>query len=71
MSKVRFSPAVPVLTYERVVEQIEAVIVSGEVPPGQHLPSERELMVQFSVSRPTVREALRVLQSRVSTYLAE
>ena len=64
MSKVRFSPAVPVLTYERVVEQIEGVIVSGEVQPGQHLPSERELMVQFSVSRPTVREALRVLQSR-------
>ncbi|MBO0898129.1 FadR/GntR family transcriptional regulator [Arthrobacter sunyaminii] len=64
MSKISFSPAVPVLTYERVVEQIEAVIISGEVQPGQHLPSERELMVQFSVSRPTVREALRVLQSR-------
>ncbi|MBG6185107.1 DNA-binding FadR family transcriptional regulator [Arthrobacter sp. CAN_A214] len=63
MSKVSFSRAVPVLTYERVVEQIERAIVSGEITPGQHLPSERELMVQFSVSRPTVREALRVLQS--------
>lgn len=64
MSKVNFTPALPVLTYERVVEQIEQAIVSGEIQPGQHLPSERELMVQFSVSRSTVREALRVLQSQ-------
>ncbi|MGJ9402101.1 FadR/GntR family transcriptional regulator [Arthrobacter sp. KK5.5] len=59
----RFTPAVPVRTYERVVEQIESAITSGAVRPGEHLPSERELMVQFSVSRPTIREALRVLQS--------
>lgn len=58
-----FTPAVPVRTYERVVEQIEKAIISGAVAPGEHLPSERELMVQFSVSRPTIREALRVLQS--------
>ncbi|MBB2995821.1 FadR/GntR family transcriptional regulator [Paeniglutamicibacter cryotolerans] len=58
-----FTPAVPVRTYERVVEQIENAITSGAVAPGDHLPSERELMVQFSVSRPTIREALRVLQS--------
>ncbi|WP_341394163.1 FadR/GntR family transcriptional regulator [Arthrobacter sp. G119Y2] len=64
MSKINFTPAVPVLTYERVVEQIEEAILSGTLEPGQHLPSERELVVQFSVSRPTVREALRVLQSR-------
>ncbi|MFB0833985.1 FadR/GntR family transcriptional regulator [Arthrobacter halodurans] len=59
----QFTPAVPVRTYERVVEQIESAITSGTVRPGEHLPSERELMVQFSVSRPTIREALRVLQS--------
>jgi GntR family transcriptional repressor for pyruvate dehydrogenase complex len=64
MSKISFTPAVPVLTYERVVEQIEEAILSGTLEPGQHLPSERELVTQFSVSRPTVREALRVLQSR-------
>ncbi|MBG0738597.1 FadR family transcriptional regulator [Paeniglutamicibacter antarcticus] len=61
---VTFSPVVPVLTYERVVEQIEQAIVGGEVHPGQRLPSERELMVQFSVSRSTIREALRVLQAQ-------
>lgn len=64
MNTVSFTPAVPTLTYQRVVEQIEQAILSGDVQPGQHLPSERELMVQFSVSRPTVREALRVLQSQ-------
>lgn len=64
MNTVTFTPAVPTLTYQRVVEQIEQAILSGEIKPGQHLPSERELMVQLSVSRPTVREALRVLQSQ-------
>ena len=45
------------------MEQIEAAILSGELPVGSRLGSERELMVQFGVSRPTVREALRMLQS--------
>lgn len=63
MNTVSFTPAVATLTYERVVEQIEKAITSGSILPGDHLPSERELMVQFSVSRPTIREALRVLQS--------
>lgn len=58
-----FSPAVPVHTYQRIVEQIEEAILSGDIPIGSQLASERDLMVQFSVSRPTVREALRVLQS--------
>ncbi|UOQ56288.1 FadR family transcriptional regulator [Leucobacter allii] len=58
-----FEPAVPVHTYERIVDQIERAIVSGEIPVGSQLASERDLMVQFGVSRPTVREALRILQS--------
>lgn len=53
----------PVHTYERIVDQIEQAIVSGEIPVGSQLASERDLMVQFGVSRPTVREALRILQS--------
>ncbi|QBE48391.1 FadR/GntR family transcriptional regulator [Leucobacter triazinivorans] len=58
-----FEPAVPVHTYQRIVDQIEQAIVSGEIPVGSQLASERDLMVQFGVSRPTVREALRILQS--------
>ncbi|MEV0612453.1 FCD domain-containing protein [Nonomuraea sp. NPDC050404] len=60
----RFEPVRAVRAYERVVEQVEEAIEGGDLTPGQHLPSERELMVQFSVSRSTIREALRVLQAR-------
>ncbi|GAA2210880.1 FadR/GntR family transcriptional regulator [Nonomuraea monospora] len=60
----RFEPVRAVRAYERVVEQVEEAIESGALAPGGRLPSERELMVQFSVSRSTVREALRVLQAR-------
>lgn len=38
-------------------------IVRGELRPGQMLPSEAVLATQFGVSRPTLREALRVLES--------
>lgn len=58
-----FEPVAPVRAYQRVVEQIEQAVLSGDLVPGQRLPSERELMAQFEVSRSTVREALRVLQA--------
>lgn len=61
--KMRFEPVKPVRAYERVVEQIEQAILDGSAKPGDHLPSERELMVQFEVSRSTIREAIRVLES--------
>ncbi|MGW0811038.1 FadR/GntR family transcriptional regulator [Nonomuraea sp. NPDC002799] len=60
----RFEPVRTVRAYERIVEQVEEAIESGALCPGGRLASERELMVQFSVSRSTVREALRVLQAR-------
>ncbi|WP_340686038.1 FadR/GntR family transcriptional regulator [Amycolatopsis coloradensis] len=58
-----FEPVAPVRAYQRVVEQIEEAVFSGRMKPGDRLPSERELMVQFDVGRSTVREALRVLQA--------
>lgn len=59
----RFQQVRPVRLYQRIVEQIEDAIARGELKPGQRLPSERELVGQFGASRPTVREALRVLES--------
>lgn len=50
--------------YEDVVEQIEHTILTGGLRAGDRLSSERALIGQFGVSRATIREALRVLQSR-------
>lgn len=58
-----FEPVRPVRAYERIVEQVEERVLRGQLRPGGRLPSEREMMAQFRVSRSTVREALRVLES--------
>jgi len=60
---VAFTPVQKVSAYESIVLQIESAVESGELKPGDHLPGERKLMSDFSVSRATVREALRVLQA--------
>jgi GntR family transcriptional regulator, transcriptional repressor for pyruvate dehydrogenase complex len=59
----RFEPVQTVRAYQRIVEQVEDALARGDLAPGQRLPSERELVAQFEVSRSTVREALRVLES--------
>jgi DNA-binding FadR family transcriptional regulator len=48
--------------YRQVADQIRVLIGTGELKPGSRLPPERELAERFSVSRPTVREALIVLE---------
>lgn len=44
---------------EDVFEQILAEVLSGEMRPGESLPSERRLAEVLGVSRPAVREALK------------
>lgn len=46
-----------------VAATLRRQIVRGELVEGAILPNENELMEQFSVSRPTLREAFRVLES--------
>src|SRR3979411_502335 len=48
--------------YERIVEQIHALIREGRWAPGDQIPPERELAERFRVSRTSVREALRALE---------
>ena len=48
---------------EEVFEQIATDVLSGEMQPGEALPSERRLAEVFGVSRPAVREALKRLSA--------
>ena len=50
--------------YEKIVEQIEERITSGDLKPGDKLPPERELTKQFGVSRTAVREAMKALTQK-------
>lgn len=47
---------------EAIYGQIKELILSGELKPGDRLPSERSLMERLQRSRPTIREALRMLE---------
>lgn len=46
---------------EAIYTQIRELITSGVLKPGDRLPSERAMMEQLHRSRPTIREALRML----------
>lgn len=48
--------------YEKVVEKLKESISRGEILPGDPLPSERQLMDDFGVSRSSLREAFRVME---------
>jgi len=46
------------------VEQIEDLILKGVLQSGDRLPAERDLAEQMNVSRPVLRDALKVLEER-------
>lgn len=50
-------------TGELIARELRKRIVRGELAEGSFLPSEAELMAQLSVSRASLREALRILES--------
>lgn len=60
--KVTFAPATTQRASDVIYQQIYEKIANGELKTGDRLPSERELADQFHRSRPSVREALRMLQ---------
>src|ERR1051326_3600983 len=49
--------------YEEIVRQIKTMISEGRLKSGDQLPPERDLAEKFVVSRTSVREALRALES--------
>ena len=62
MPQIKLSKLTPVRIYERIVEQIRGLIITGVIRPGDKLPAEQELEKQLSVSRSSIREALLVLE---------
>lgn len=48
---------------DSVYERLFRSVSRGEFPPGTKLPSENELAISFSVSRPVVRDALQRLRA--------
>src|SRR3984957_8614630 len=64
------SPAAPIGTVVRAPKTGELIathlrrqIVRGELRTGETLPAESQLMEQYGVSRPTLREAFRILEA--------
>ena len=54
----------PERLFEAVVAQLQNLIVTGELKPGDRLLPERELAQHFGVSRTAVRDAVKVLAER-------
>jgi GntR family transcriptional regulator, transcriptional repressor for pyruvate dehydrogenase complex len=50
-------------TAELVAPTLRRMVVDGQLTEGDFLPHETELMAHFGISRPTLREAVRVLES--------
>lgn len=50
-------------TAELVARQIRNAVIRGELADGDTLPAEAQLIAEFEVSRPTIREAVRILES--------
>lgn len=73
------SPAYSIPLYIQIAEGLIGQIESGELPPGERLPAERELSEDLGVNRMTLRRALRVLETQglivrkhgIGTYVAK
>ena len=50
--------------YRAVANELLSLIDTGEFPVGSRLPAERVLADRFSVSRPTIREAVIALEAK-------
>ena len=48
---------------QQIADELRALIVGGELSEGDSLGHEPELVERFGVSRPSLREALRILEA--------
>ena len=66
-----FKPLDTQRAFEKISNQIKNLILSGELKPGDKLPSEREIAAQFRTGRMVVREALRILEQSDLIYIKQ
>lgn len=59
-----FSPVASSKTADDVVSQVEALLLDGVLRAGERLPGERDLALRLEVSRPVLRDALKMLEER-------
>ncbi|ABA89478.1 helix-turn-helix transcriptional regulator, UTRA domain-containing, GntR family [Syntrophotalea carbinolica DSM 2380] len=52
------NPDSPIPLYHQLAERLGEQIRNGELAPGQRIPSEPQLVAQYGIGRPTVRQAL-------------
>ena len=58
-----FKPIRQLRVFEEIVTQLKESILTGRFKTGDKLPTERELVEEFQVSRVAIREALRTLEN--------
>ncbi|WP_337270570.1 transcriptional regulator NanR [Oryzifoliimicrobium ureilyticus] len=49
---------------DEIFDRLERMITTGELQPGDEMPSERALMERFGVGRPAIREAMQSLAGK-------
>ncbi|WP_238366169.1 transcriptional regulator NanR [Mesobacterium pallidum] len=59
-----FAPIARQRLSDQVYDRLRGMIVSGQLGPGDTVPSERVLMERFGVGRPAVREAMQALANK-------
>jgi len=61
--RTKLSPIVVPRSSDVLAKELRRQILGGAFPPGSSLPSESEIVTQTALSRGSVREALRILES--------
>ncbi len=62
MDNININPVKNKKAYIQIIETLISLIANGKIKYGEKLYNETELMQMFNVSRPTLREALRVME---------
>ena len=63
IAPLKLAPIVVPKTSDVLASELRRQILTGALPPGTSLPAERELVIQTGLSRGSVRDALRILES--------